>query len=554
MNYHDQYHSWLQYLSSNQPDAASQLAMMDGSEIKEAFGDPLSFGTAGLRGKVGWGPGRLNSFSICRASRGFARYILTCDAPRRVGIAYDTRESSAGFARMAAASFLEQGLEVYLFPKTTPTPLLSYAVRQLGLGWGVVITASHNPGNHNGYKCYDRRGVQLLPEESSAVSALIAGEPQLPELPHLQIENHPAFHWISEELESQYLMDMLAGLPNHGLGHRHGQELPIVFTPLYGSGANLIEQALQKQGFFRSYFLQMQPHPTFGNLVSPNPEEESVYWEALELAGKVGARLIMATDADADRLGVMTPVEGNWQLLSGNQIAALMVDYLLENSPEAKDSALITSIVSGRLAQDIAHQRGLPVLQTLTGFKFIGDLAEKRSFFFGYEESCGYLFGNLSRDKDAVQAAALTAEMALYWLRKGKTLYQRWQELSSQYGWYGESTVNLDLSREKATFAMDRLAKENNFSGELRLASVEDYRQGFNPGDHGHNCHRPQAQMLALNFEGGHSCLIRPSGTEDKVKCYFSGSGTSEEEANRWMERVKEAVLVIIGENFPPGT
>ena len=440
-----EYHRWLSYLDKYLPLEAEKLKALSEKELSLAFENNLEFGTGGLRGTVGWGPSLINTFTIKRATAGFAKYISENQAAKSVLIAYDTRKDSQAFARAAAGVMLKKNVEVYLFNAPTATPILSYGIRKLKIGWGIVITASHNPKEYNGYKCYDARGVQLLPlpcQEIMNNIKNIAAETVfgIETVADTELETHPLFHILGDELTDRYLKKLFKSLPNTELTLNEGNELGIVYSPLHGCGAVPVPKILRKQGFGNCHFLQTEYDHEFGGIKTPNPEEPTVYDKAIRLAQKKGCQLILTTDPDSDRTGVCICEKDNSRLLTGNQVAALLMDYLTTVRNNS-GKALVTTVVSGEMAQVIARERDIKVYLTLTGFKYIGDLAQKTPVCLGYEESCGYMTSNLGGDKDGIEAAALIAEMTLYHLQHKRTLYDRWLELGEQYGYYVESQL-----------------------------------------------------------------------------------------------------------------
>ncbi|MCL2678037.1 MAG: phospho-sugar mutase [Clostridiales bacterium] len=553
MNYHEEYKKWLSYLTVNLPQEAARLIKMTEKEISHIFRGRLRFGTGGLRGYVGWGPSFINTCTIERTTAGFARFIMERPEAKTAAIAYDTRQFSEKFARAAAGVLLGAGMEVWLFPMPAATPLLSYCIRKLGLGWGIVITASHNPKEYNGYKCYDSRGVQILPEDAQKITDYIESGDFFDNraVPDREIGAHPKFHLLGQGLTDGYLDELYASLPDAALSREHGAELRIVYTPLHGCGALPVKKILQKQGFVNTFFLQMEPDPAFGGLASPNPEEPEAFDRALSLAKSKKAHLILATDPDCDRLGVCVFDKDGFHQLTGNQVAALLTDYLLSTRPPGMGAALVTSIVSGEMAQVIALNRGLKVQKTLTGFKYIGDLAQREELFFGYEESCGYLAGPLSGDKDGVEAAALVAEMALHHLRQGSSLYRRWLALGEKYGFYVEALVNHKLENASALEAsgdiLDFFAAlpPRAFPG-LKIERVEDYAKSrWSDFTNGGSGALPfSTNMVKIFFAGQSWAAVRPSGTEAKIKYYFSACAPTLKEAQ---EKIRELKRQVIG-------
>lgn len=495
---------WIEFLAQADPEAAARLEAQTGDAAALAF-TPMRFGTGGLRSLLGEGPGLMNRYTVAHASRALAGFAATQAAPRSIGIAYDTRHGSTEFAQVTAAIMLEAGFEVYLAEEALPTPLLSYAVRHLGLGWGVVITASHNPATYNGYKVYDARGVQALPDLTQGVAMAMDTLEACQPCPDLNRE-HPRLNWLGDALKADYLATLKATLP------KPQRPIRVLYTALHGSGASMVSLALAGHELT---CIQCTPDSDFGGLPAPNPEDRLVFEQALAEAERLQPELVLATDADSDRVGVLVPWEGRYQALSGNQIGALLADVCIPETATDRD-ALVTTIVSGALAQRMAAKRGALVYRTLTGFKYIGDVAEAlkaqgKRMLLGYEESYGYLTGDMARDKDAVQACALLCALA-----SQGNLYERWLSLCARYGHDAEALLPIELPPAGFRETMARVmaefrAKASAPLGGLPVSRVVDYAKGMDG--------LPPEDVLALEGEGWR-VLLRPSGTEPKIKCY----------------------------------
>ena len=554
---------WQEYLRKNDPQLLLEMEEQSEQEGMEAFAGKMAFGTGGLRSVLGVGPARMNVYTVARATQGLAQAILAGDAPKTVGIAYDTRKNSDVFARAAAEVLMGNGIKVVLWPQPVPTPVLSYTVRKLGLGWGIVITASHNPKQYNGYKVYDQRGVQVIPEQAKVIMEQIDTVEffENPSLPLDEGEKQGLLARPDGVMES-FLDELYALLPRTALTAESAKKLPVVYSGLHGTGAIPVSTMLKKQGFENLTCIQMNPDSNFGGLYMPNPEDPRVYAEALKVAEKTGAKMLMATDPDCDRVGVQVLHDGKFVALNGNQIGALLIDYLLTTRREQgtlqPGETMVTTIVSGMLGQRIAQAGGVDVQQVLTGFKFIGDKAEGfpaqgRHFFFGYEESYGYLTGDLARDKDAVLAVALVAEMAVYYNEMGKNLYQRLMELYEQYGYYVESTISKSVAgldfMDKIAAIMSRFRDPAlDKLGELPILAVEDYAAGTRTKKTGAVAALdvPKADVLKLFFETG-TLAVRPSGTEPNIKFYCSVSGKTLQQAQDNLAALRAALDEMIG-------
>ena len=532
------------------------------TEAMEAFAGKMAFGTGGLRSVLGVGPARMNIYTVARATQGLAQAILKGDAPKTVGIAYDTRKNSDIFAKAAAEVLMGNGIKVVLWEQAVPTPVLSYTVRKMGLGWGIVITASHNPKQYNGYKVYDARGVQVIPEQAKVIMEEI-DTVEFFENPSLALEEGAKQGLLArpEGVMESFIEELYDLLPRTCLTAKKAKELPIVYSGLYGSGAIPVSTMLKKQGFEQLTCIQMNPDSNFGGLYMPNPEDPRVYAVALEEAEKIGAKMLMATDPDCDRVGVQVWHDGKFVALNGNQIGAMLIDYLYMTRKEQgtlqAGETMVTTIVSGMLGQEIAKAGGIHVEQVLTGFKFIGDKAEGfpaqgKHFFFGYEESYGYLTGDLARDKDAVLAVALVAEMAVYYNEMGKNLYERLMELYEQYGYYVESTISksvagLDFMDKIAAIMSKFRDPALETMGGLKILAVEDYAEGKRYEKTGEvkALDIPAADVLKLFFETG-TLAVRPSGTEPNIKFYCSVSGKTLEKAQENLDAMKAALDTML--------
>ena len=555
---------WREYLAENDPEMLKELDAQDEKEAMEAFAGKMAFGTGGLRSVLGVGPARMNVYTVARATQGLAQAILKSKAPHAVAIAYDTRKNSDVFALTAARVLMANGIKAVLWEQPVPTPVLSYTVRAMGLGWGIVITASHNPKQYNGYKVYDERGVQVIPEQAELIMKEIETV-EFFQAKMLPLEEGEAQGLLEqpEGILDRYLDELYFLLPRTSLTRKKAADFPVVYSGLYGTGAIPVSTMLRMQGFKNLTCVQMEPDSNFGGLYMPNPEDSRVYVQAIAEAEKIGAKMLMATDPDSDRVGVQVLHDGKFIALNGNQIGALLIDYLYNTRKEQnaleKGETMVTTIVSGELGQKIARESGIDVQQVLTGFKYIGDKAEGfpeqgRHFFFGYEESYGYLTGSLARDKDAVLAVALVGEMAVYYHEQGKDLYDRLLELCEKYGYFVESTISKEIDgldfMEKidAIMAKFRDPALKDMNG-LTIRAVEDYETGLRTERKDGATSRldiPKADVLKLFFDCG-TLAVRPSGTEPKIKFYCSVSGETLEKAQQNLARMKSALDKMIG-------
>jgi len=554
------YNEWLRALGDD-PEALSQLSALSDDQIERQFSGEIVFGTGGLRAELGLGSARMNRHTVARVTAGFAAAILKGDSPKSVAISYDTRHGSAEFAEVSARVLAGYGITAFIAPVPWPTPLLSYAVRHFRLGWGIMITASHNPPQYNGYKAYDHRGVQLVPQPAQTVMDAIAAQRMFSAkpMPLAQAQSAGLVRMLPESMLTDYLSEMLPAIPRARLAAQCGADFPMVYNALHGAGANAVPEALRRLGFSRLQLVGQSADANFGGANTPNPEERLVYAEALELAKTSGARIIMATDPDCDRLGVMVNHGGQYTLLSGNQLGALMIDFLTDPDVVGKPAGdtMITTIVSGDMGEAICRERGVATMRTLTGFKYIGDVAESlpdegRKFLYGYEESYGCLSGDLARDKDAVQAACLAAVMALYYARRSETLIDRLNHITGRHGAFKERLINVTLTGDDAQAmterAMAKLREGISVPG-MRLIATDDYLTSLHTdtltGDSS-PLTLPREDVLKLWLEGGNWVAARPSGTEPKLKFYMAARGRTDAEAEATLDVLNAAIDGVI--------
>ncbi|MCL2221090.1 MAG: phospho-sugar mutase [Oscillospiraceae bacterium] len=508
------------------------LDNMTQDELSDAFSGNISFGTGGLRGVMGIGASRINRYTIERVTVGLAKVILSSDVPKRVGVAYDTRHNSSAFAESVCKALAAYGIETYSFSEPMPTPTLSYAIRLLGLGWGVVITASHNPQEYNGYKVYDSHGVQLTDEMAKEVTDSINTVEFFEPLPDTL---HSSINTFSDVVVEAYISQITAyaGMDNMPA------EFPFIYSALHGAGARIVPKTLTLMGF-SPICIQLNPDGAFGGLHTPNPEEPGVYESALSKAKKTTAKLLLTTDPDCDRAGVMVKTDSDFLSLSGNQIGALLIDYLAKTKGVAKGDTVISTIVSGTLGEAVAESYGLEFVRLLTGFKYIGEyivnLPEDKRFFFGYEESYGYLSGDGAKDKDAVMASALIVKMAAFYDAKGMTLHDRWLELSEKHGYHLENLHSATVAQDKQKEIMKKLRIGIPIADLIRL---DDYAAGFKG--------LPPADTVKLIFNDGAWAAIRPSGTEPKLKIYTGVCMNTHEAAKEALEALAENLLSALG-------
>jgi len=545
-------------------DAATkeELAAIAGDEkeITERFYRDLEFGTGGLRGIMGAGTNRLNAYTVGKATQGLANWLLAKASGEQrpsVVIAHDSRNNSPAFALDAALVLAGNGITAYLFPSLRSTPQLSYSVRKLGASSGIVITASHNPPEYNGYKAYGADGGQLIPEEAEQVIAAIGnvgGFEQVKQLSREEAEAKGLLVWLDNEADEQYIETVASQSLNRELLQSGAfDNFAIVFTPLHGTGNMPVREVLKRVGFKNVNIVkeQEQPDGYFSTVKSPNPEEREAFTLAIELAKQKNADIIIGTDPDADRMGaVVKNNKGEYVVLSGNQSGALMTHYILSVLKERNElpagGVVVKTIVTSEMGADIARSFGVHVENTLTGFKYIGEKMTgyektgERSFLFGYEESYGYLTGMYARDKDANVAALLICEAAAYYSGQGKTLYDVLLELYDRHGYFLEGLESrtlkgLDGVKQIGAIMDDwRTAPPAAVQG-VAVAEVLDYSKGLDGL-------RPENVLKYKLADGSWFCL-RPSGTEPKIKVYFAVKGDTLEASAASLQSLREEVM-----------
>ncbi|WP_274362483.1 phospho-sugar mutase [Paenibacillus thermotolerans] len=555
------YRSWLSDPAVDSGTKA-ELQALEGNdkEIEDRFYRDLEFGTGGLRGVIGAGTNRMNRYTVGRASQGLAQYVNAMGMQEpSVVIAYDSRNQSPEFALEAALVLAGNGIKVYVFDSLRPTPELSFAVRYLNASAGIVITASHNPPEYNGYKVYGPDGGQLVPGAAEQVLAEIASVDMFRDVvraERAQAEADGKLVWIGEEIDEQYNQAVVGASPNPSAARdaeAEGVSIKIVYTPLHGAGNVPVRRALAAAGFKDVLVVPEQelPDPQFSTVKSPNPEEREAFTLALRLAERSGADLLLGTDPDCDRVGaVVKGGDGSYFVLNGNQTGALIAEYIMENLSARgaipSNAVVIKTIVTSELGGEVARHYGAKVINTLTGFKYIGEQMTQfertgeHSFIFGYEESYGYLAGNYARDKDAVLASLLIAEACVYWKHKGLSMFDVLQRLYERHGHYLESlqarTLKGKDGLEKMRALMDewRLHSPSAAAG-IPVAEKLDYLQDV----HG----LPLENVLKFKLEDGSWFCLRPSGTEPKIKTYFAVKGTSGPDAQAKMDALVQDVM-----------
>ncbi|AZN38549.1 phospho-sugar mutase [Paenibacillus albus] len=554
----ERYQAWL-----NDPliDVATkqELAALQGNdkEIEDRFYRELEFGTGGLRGVMGAGTNRLNSYTVGKATQGLANWVLSRGGSPSVVIAYDSRNNSPEFALDAALVLAANGVTAHVFKALRPTPQLSYAVRALGATSGIVITASHNPPEYNGYKAYGSDGCQLVPADAEQVIASIqqiSGFDQVCKISREEAEAKGLLNWLGEAEDRAYVETVAAqSLNSESLKNGLGEALTVVYTPLHGAGNMPVREVLKEVGLSNVHVVpeQEQPDGYFSTVKSPNPEEREAFTLAIKLGQEVGADIIIGTDPDCDRMGaVVRNNEGEYVVLTGNQSGAIMVNYLLSTLKERgelpSNGVVIKTIVTSEMGADIAESYGAEVINTLTGFKYIGEKmtqfekSGERSFLFGYEESYGYLAGTYARDKDAVIASMLICEAAAYYKSKGLTLYDVLNELYAKHGNYLEHLESRTLKGVDGVQQIAAIMEDWRSNPPVELAGITVKQvQDYLPGLGG----LPPENVLKYLLEDGSWFCLRPSGTEPKIKVYFAVRASSQPEAKAAVARLTQLVM-----------
>ncbi|TXL66582.1 phospho-sugar mutase [Cerasibacillus terrae] len=535
-------------------------------KLQELFHKDLTFGTGGIRGVVGAGTNRLNIYTIRKVIHGLAHYLLANCVnvkDRGVVIAYDNRYMSKEFAIETAKTLGVFGIKTYVFTSIRPTPLLSYAVRYFGTVAGVMITASHNPPEYNGLKVYNEDGGQLIPEEANEVMQEIQkldNELKVPILSEIELEEKELLIWVENEVDDAYLQEFVQITRQPNDVFQTKRDLKIVFTPLHGTAYDLVRRGLDVFHFPEVHVVEEQiiSDPEFKTVESPNPEEHQAFQLAMEKGYKVDADILLATDPDADRLGVAVKNKaGTYTVLTGNQLGCLFIDYILTHTDPIflKNGRILKTIVTTELATSVAESYGVEVVNTLTGFKYIADEIRQydetgETYLFGFEESYGYLFSGFVRDKDAIQAAVMACEMAEFWKRQGKTLLDVLEDLYEKHRFHVEDMTSITLEGVSGTKQIEAImndVRDNPFTeiASLQVEKIEDYLVGERkilPEERQETLDLPKENTIKYILENNNWLCLRPSGTEPKIKCYYGVSGKSKEESKIRLTSLKGAI------------
>ena len=573
MNYKEEYQRWCEDPSFDEETKKELLSIKDdGEEIKDRFYKELEFGTAGLRGVIGMGTNRMNKYTVGKATQGLANYILEQGTQDKgVAISYDSRRMSDEFSLQTALILNANGIKTYLFESLRPVPELSFAVRELGATAGIMITASHNPPKYNGYKVYWDDGSQIVAPRDKDIINKVRSITDFKEIKTISKEDaiqKGLFNVIGKEMDDKYIETLKNKILNPEIVRKQGKDLKIVYTPLHGTGNTIAERLLNELGFKNVYVVpeQAKPDGNFPTVDYPNPEDKKAFKLALELAQKVDADVVLATDPDADRLGIYAKdtKTGEYMPYTGNMSALLIAEYRISQMKEKgvlpEDGMFITTIVSSDLAKAIAANYNLECIEVLTGFKNIGAVMKKaeenhdKTYVFGFEESYGCLIGDYARDKDGIAAVMSLCEAAAYYRSKGITLWDQMNNIYEKYGYYKEDQVSIVLEgaegAEKIKEMMTDMRNKNvEQIGKYKVLCFKDidndYVKDMVTGEES-KTGLPKSNVLYYQLENNSWCCVRPSGTEPKIKLYFGVKGECEKCATEELETLKNAMVKLV--------
>ncbi|GAA0747915.1 phospho-sugar mutase [Clostridium oceanicum] len=568
MNYKERYSSWINspYINNKNKE---KLKKLKEEEIKDRFYKEIEFGTGGLRGLIGLGSNRINVFMVAKVTQGLSDFLNNRYKNKiSVAIAYDSRNMSLDFARKAAEVFCGNNIKTYIFKNIMPTPMLSYAVRNLNCKAGIVITASHNSKEYNGYKVYNKYGGQITDRDAKDIYGYIKSVKDFENINYGDLgeaKKIGLYNLISDTVENSYYSHVKDICIRKNLIKKNSESLKIIYTPLHGTGNIPVRRVLKDLGYENVFVVKQQERPDgeFSTVKYPNPEYKEVFDIAVDMAKNINPDIIIGTDPDCDRMGVMVKNKKNKYIpLTGNEVGALLTNYILEALKEInklpKESVIIKTIVTTDMIKFIARKFNIEVIEVLTGFKYIGEKIEEinkdKKFIFGLEESYGYLFDTFVRDKDGVIAAVLVSEMTLYYKSKGKSLYEVLMELYKEYGCFTDRLVSIDLLGEKGEKiieeSMNKLRyKSINYINDTKIVRKIDYKYGTDKclnKDKIKKIQLPKSNVLKYYLEDDSSFVIRPSGTEPKIKMYLSCKGKEIKQNNAKLDSLQDEIINII--------
>ena len=573
MNYLEEYKKWCESPEFDEETKKELLSIKDDEkEIEDRFYKELEFGTAGLRGVIGAGTNRMNKYTVGKATQGLANYILEQGTQDKgVAISYDSRRMSKEFSLLTALILNANGIKTYLFENLRPVPELSFTVRKLKCTAGVMITASHNPPKYNGYKVYWDDGAQIVEPRDREIIAKVRAVESFSEIKEISKEEaieKGLFNVIETEMDDEYISVLKSKILNPEIVKEQGKKLKVVYTPLHGTGNTIAGRLFKEIGMENVYVVpeQKDPDGEFPTVSYPNPEDKAAFKLALELAKKEDADVVLATDPDADRLGIFAKdaKTGEYMEYTGNMSALLIAEYRIEQMKEKgilpEDGMFITTIVSSDLAKAIAKYYNLECIEVLTGFKNIGRIMRQEEekngmkYVFGFEESYGCLIGDYARDKDGIAAVMALCEAACYYASKGKTLWDAMEDIYKKYGYYKEAQVSIVMEgAEGAEKIKEMMTNMRNTPvekiGEYKVLTFKDvekdYVKDMVTGEES-KIGLPKSNVLYYALEDNNWCCVRPSGTEPKIKLYMGVKGTSDEDAVKKLEALKEAMVAIV--------
>ena len=573
MNYLEEYKKWCESPEFDEETKKELLSIKDDEkEIEDRFYKELEFGTAGLRGVIGAGTNRMNKYTVGKATQGLANYILEQGTQDKgVAISYDSRRMSKEFSLLTALILNANGIKTYLFENLRPVPELSFTVRKLKCTAGVMITASHNPPKYNGYKVYWDDGAQIVEPRDKEIIAKVRAVESFSEIKEISKEEaieKGLFNVIGTEMDDEYISVLKSKILNPEIVKEQGKKLKVVYTPLHGTGNTIAGRLFKEIGMENVYVVpeQKDPDGEFPTVSYPNPEDKAAFKLALELAKKEDADVVLATDPDADRLGIFAKdaKTGEYMEYTGNMSALLIAEYRIEQMKEKgilpEDGMFITTIVSSDLAKAIAKYYNLECIEVLTGFKNIGRIMRQEEekngmkYVFGFEESYGCLIGDYARDKDGIAAVMALCEAACYYASKGKTLWDAMEDIYKKYGYYKEAQVSIVMEgAEGAEKIKEMMTNMRNTPvekiGEYKVLTFKDvekdYVKDMITGEES-KTGLPKSNVLYYALEDNNWCCVRPSGTEPKIKLYMGVKGTSDEDATKKLEALKEAMVAIV--------